>query len=80
MSARSGTDGCANLVGRPQPNATRRSIDDAFAVIRERGFRLTASRRLALESLFAADADEKPVCLTKSFEEVRDDDEPRPAS
>lgn len=31
------------------------SIDDAVAVLRERGFRLTASRRLVLEALFAAD-------------------------
>jgi Fur family ferric uptake transcriptional regulator len=31
------------------------TIDDAIAVLRERGFRLTASRRLVLEALFAAD-------------------------
>ncbi len=31
------------------------SIDDAITVLRERGFRLTASRRLVLEALFAAD-------------------------
>jgi Fur family ferric uptake transcriptional regulator len=30
-------------------------IDDAIAVLRERGFRLTASRRRVLEALFAAD-------------------------
>jgi Fur family ferric uptake transcriptional regulator len=32
-----------------------RTIDDAVAILRERGFRLTASRRLVLEALFAAD-------------------------
>jgi Fur family ferric uptake transcriptional regulator len=32
------------------------NLDDAVAVLRERGFRLTASRRLVLEALFAADA------------------------
>jgi Fur family transcriptional regulator, ferric uptake regulator len=31
------------------------SIDEAVAALRERGFRLTASRRLVLEALFAAD-------------------------
>jgi len=30
------------------------SVEDAAAVLRERGFRLTASRRLVLEALFAA--------------------------
>jgi len=36
----------------PLPCST---IDDAVAVLRERGFRLTASRRLVLEALFDAD-------------------------
>lgn len=31
------------------------TIDDAVAVLRKRGFRLTASRRLVLEALFGAD-------------------------
>lgn len=31
------------------------NIDDAVAALRERGFRLTASRRLVLEALFTAD-------------------------
>jgi Fur family ferric uptake transcriptional regulator len=31
------------------------NLDDAVAALRERGFRLTASRRLVLEALFAAD-------------------------
>jgi Fur family ferric uptake transcriptional regulator len=31
------------------------NLDEAVAVLRERGFRLTASRRLVLEALFAAD-------------------------
>src|ERR1700757_3473978 len=31
------------------------TIDDAVAALRERGLRLTASRRLVLEALFAAD-------------------------
>jgi hypothetical protein len=51
------------------------TIDDAIAVLRERGFRLSASRRLVPEALFAADADEKPVCLTESFDEVGHDDD-----
>jgi Fur family ferric uptake transcriptional regulator len=31
------------------------NLDEAVAVLRERGFRLTASRRLVLEALFAAE-------------------------
>jgi Fur family ferric uptake transcriptional regulator len=31
------------------------NLDEAVAVLRERGFRITASRRLVLEALFAAD-------------------------
>ena len=47
------------------------TIDDAIAVLRERGFRLSASQRLVREALFAAN--EKPVCPIQPSDQARDD-------
>jgi Fur family transcriptional regulator, ferric uptake regulator len=41
------------------------NIDEAVAALRERGFRLTASRRLVLEALFAADGPVSAEYITR---------------